>query len=129
MPAWDAPMKDGTALVEEAAQVWARAQVVYDAPSWEGEPPARAFVEQVATVPDCHDGLVAMLSSPNQLVVAHALQALELMRSPVLAELPDELRDRRQKVTFQCGSFRNSMDLGGYARQVRKRARTWGSGL
>ena len=102
-------MKDGTALLEEAAQVWAKAQVVYEAPSWEGEPPARAFVEQVATVPACHDGLVSLLSSPNQLVVAHALQALELMRSPVLAELSEELCDRRQKVTFQCGSFRNSM--------------------
>ena len=116
-------MKDGTELLEGAAQVWAKAQVVHETPSWEGEPPARAFVEQVATVPGCHDGLIALLSSPNQLVVAHALQALELMRSPVLAGLPDELCDRRQKVTFQCGSFRTSMDLGGYARQVRKRAR------
>jgi len=26
-------------------------------------------------------------------------------------------------VSFQCGSIHNSMDLGGYARQVRKRAR------
>jgi len=81
-------------------------------------------VEQVATVPDCHAGLVALLTSPNHLIVAHALQALELMRSPELAELPGELCDRRQKVTFQCGSFRNLMDLGGYARQVRKRARS-----
>ena len=97
-------MKEGTALLEEATQVWAKAQVVYEAPSWEGEPPARAFAEQVAMVQACHDGLVPLLPSPDQLVVAHALQALELMRSPVLAELSEELCDRRQ-----CGSFRNSM--------------------
>ena len=29
-------MKDGKALLEEAAQVWAKAQVVHEAPSWEG---------------------------------------------------------------------------------------------
>lgn len=116
-------MKDGKSLLEEAVQAWSKAQVVHDSPSWEGEPLARVFVEQVATVQECHDGLISLLSSPNQFVVAHALQALELMGSPVLAELPDELCGRRQKITVQSGSFRNSMDLGGYARQVGKRAR------
>jgi hypothetical protein len=56
------------------------------------------------------------------LVVAYALQTLELMGSPALPELPDELLERRQQVTFICGSFKNSMDLGGLARQLRKRA-------
>jgi hypothetical protein len=116
-------MEDTHALLAEAARVWARAQTVHNGPSWQGQPPARALVEQVAGVPECHDGLVALLQAPSQLVVAHALQALELMRSPALAELPDELCGRRQQVTFQCGSFRTSMDLGGYARQIRKRAR------
>jgi hypothetical protein len=115
-------MEEGTASLEEAAQLWAKAQVVSEGPSRGGEPPARAFVERAAVAPGCHDGLVAPLSSPNQLVVAHALRASELMRSPALAEPPDEWCDRRQKVTSQRGSFRNSMGLGGYARQVRKRA-------
>jgi hypothetical protein len=67
-----------------------------------------------------------LLSSPNQLLVAYALQTLELMGSPALADLPDELLERRQQVTLQSGSFRNSMDLGGLARQIRRRARERG---
>jgi hypothetical protein len=116
-------MAEVPALLAEAARVWAKAQIVYDTASLEGYPPARALVEQVACVPECHDWLLALLSAPNQLVVAYALRALELMGSPALPELPDELLERGQQVTFQCGSFRNSMDLGGLARQIRKIAR------
>ena len=116
-------MVDVERLLAEATRVWAAAQIVREEPSWQGEPIARALVEQVAAMPECHDRLLSLLSSPSQLVVAHALQSLELMGSPVLAKLPDELCDRCQQVSFQCGSFRNSMDLGGYARQVRKRAK------
>jgi len=110
-------------LLDEAAQVWAKAQVVYESPSWDGHPPARVQVEQIARCPECHGGLIALLSSPCQLVVAYVLETLELMGSPALAELPDELLERRQQVTFVMGSFKNSMDLGGLARQLRKRAR------
>ena len=101
----------------------AKARVVYESPSWEGQPPARALVEQIVQIAECHDRLLGLLSSPNQLVVAYALQTLALMGSPALADLPDELLERRQQVTFLCGSFKNSMDLGGLARQIRKRAR------
>src|SRR5438876_5889367 len=106
-------MTEASALLAEAAQVWAKAQVVYESPSWEGHPRARALVEQIAQVPECHDGLLAFLSSPSQLVVAYALLTLESMNSPALAELPDELLEGRQQVTSLCGSFKNSMDLGG----------------
>lgn len=116
-------MADTVALLADATQVWAKAQIVRDEPSWQGKSEARAFVEKVAAVPACHDALLKLLSSPKQLVVAHALQTLELMGSPVLADLAEELCSRREQVTFQCGSFRTSMDLGGYARQVRKRTR------
>lgn len=116
-------MMEASVLLEEATRIWMNAQIVYESPSWEGHPPARALVEQLARLPQCHDGLVALLSSANQLVVAYALQTLELMESSVLTELPDEVLERRQKATFQCGSFKNSMDLGGFARQIRKRAR------
>jgi hypothetical protein len=116
-------MGDAEALLADAARIWAKAQVVHEGPSWQGQPPARALVEQIAARPDCHDGLLALLGSPSQLVVAHALQALELLGSKALAALPDELCGRREQVTFQCGSFRTGMDLGGYARQIRKRAR------
>ena len=73
-------------------------------------------------MPECHDSLISLLSSSSQLVVAHALETLKLQGSPVLTELSDELCDRREKVTFQHGSFRTSMDLGGFARQIRKEA-------
>lgn len=116
-------MADAESLLAEAARVWAAAQVVREEPSREGEPATRALVERAASLPECHAGLLALLGETSQLVVAHALQALELAGSPALAELPDELCDRRSKVTFQCGSFRTSMDLGGYARQLRKRAK------
>lgn len=116
-------MADIEALLAEANRVWAKAQLVSEEPSWEGEPAARALVERVATIPQCYDGLLTLLTSPSQLVVAHALQALNLMNSAVLAELPDALCGRREQVTFRCGSFRKSMDLGGFARQIRKRAR------
>jgi hypothetical protein len=119
-------MPEAIALLDEAARIWAKAQIVYESPSREGHPQARALVEQLAHLPECHDGQLALLSSPSQLVVAHALQTLELMGSRALAELPDELLGRREQVTFQCGSFRNSMDLGGLARQIRKRARDHG---
>jgi len=119
-------MAEASALLAEAAQVWAKAQVVYDSPSWEGHPPARVLIEQIAHVPECHEGLLALLKSPSQLVVAYALHALVLMGSPALADLPDELLERRQQITIQCGSFRNSMDLGGLARHIRKTAREHG---
>jgi hypothetical protein len=80
----------------------------------------------VAQVPECHGGLLALLSSPNQLIVAHALRTLELMQSPAFTNLPDELLRRGQQVTFITGSFKNSMDLGGLARQIRKKARAIG---
>ncbi len=119
-------MSEASALLEEAARVWAKAQVVHESPSWEGHPPPRALVEQIARRPECHDGLLALLSAPSQLVVAYALQTLELMGSPALAELPDELLERLEKLTIQCGSYRSSMDLGGLARQIRKRVRGQG---
>jgi hypothetical protein len=116
-------MPEASALLDAAARLWAKAQIVYESPSWEGQPAARALVEQIAQLPECHDGLLVLLSSPSQLVVAYALQTLELMGSLALAELPEKLLERRQQVTFQCGSIRNSRDLGGLARQIRKRAR------
>jgi hypothetical protein len=117
-------MVDVNALLATAVEEWAKAQVVFEAPSWQGYPPARSRVERLAELPDCHDGLLALLTDPRQLVVAYALQTLKLMGSPVLAALPDELCDRREQVPFAIGSFRNNMDLGGYARMLRKRART-----
>jgi hypothetical protein len=73
--------------------------------------------------PDCHDALSDLLGSESQLVAAYALLTLELMGSDIVANLPAELLDRRQQITLLTGSFKNSVDLGGLARQVQKRAR------
>jgi hypothetical protein len=115
-------MGQATNLLDEAARVWAKAQIVYESPSREGHPQARALAEEIAQLPECHEGLLAMLSSTNHLVVAYTLQTLEMMGSPALVDLPDELLDSKRNLTIQAGSFRNSMDLGGFARQIRKRA-------
>jgi hypothetical protein len=43
------------------------------------------------------------------------------MKSPALAALPDSLLTHRGKVTMSFGSFSTSSDLGGVARQLRKK--------
>jgi hypothetical protein len=110
-------------LLLRATSVWAKAQLLYEGPTRIGMPEALELVSTVADRPDCHDGLIGLLSSPQQLVVGYALMALARMGSPALAELSDELCSRRENIGIQCGSFRSGMDLGGLARQYRKRAR------
>jgi hypothetical protein len=116
-------MDSSPSVLEEAVSVWKKAQIVHDSPGKYGMPEAREYAERVALHPEHEKGLISLLTSPNQLVVAYALRTLELMKSSSLADLPDELLDRKEKVSFQIGSFRNSMDLGGLAREIRKRAR------
>ena len=117
-------MAEASAVLDHAARVWAKAQLVWEEPSWEGQPEARAVAEKVAAGPlEWQEALVGLLSSPNQLIVAYALLTLEMMGSLALAELPEELMSRPGRVTFQCGSFRNAMSIGDYARQLRKQAR------
>jgi len=38
-------MAEAAALLAEAARVWAKAQVVFEGPSWEGQPSARVLVD------------------------------------------------------------------------------------
>src|SRR4051812_29097389 len=110
--------------LEREVVLWRKAQVVHEGPTRLGFPePLEAVLEIARGHPECHDGLVRLLSSEDQLVVAYALLTLQAMRSRVLENVPQQLLERREKVTIDIGSFRNSMDLGGLARQVRKRAR------
>jgi hypothetical protein len=111
------------ALPVRASAVWAKAQVVHEGPTRRGPTEPLVLLEEIAARPECHDGLQALLNDPRQLVVAYALVALRRMGSTALAELSDELFNRREQITLSCGSFRNSMDLGGLARQYRKEAR------
>jgi hypothetical protein len=116
-------VEDSFDLLERAALTWAKAQVLYERPPRLGESKELQLVQENAKHPECEEGLIVMLASPNQLVVAYALMTLRWMRSPVLANLSDELLSRRENISVQCGSFRTKMDLGGLARQYRKEAR------
>jgi hypothetical protein len=110
--------------LERAVALWRKAQVVHEGPTRLGFPePLEAMLEIARGHTECHDRLVRLLSEDNQLVVAYALLTLQMMGSPVLENLPEELLERREKITIDIGSFRNSMDLGGLARQVQKRSR------
>lgn len=114
----------GCELLEHAIAKWRKAQVLYQAPSWKGQPEARAIAEQIAAAhPECEPALASLLLDENPLVVAYALLTLELMRSPVLQNLPSEVLQRRSNVTLVTGSIKTAMDLGGLARQVQKRAK------
>lgn len=87
-----------------------------------GRPGAQAALENIAARPkDFHDLLVASLSHPSQIVVGYCLLALDQMQSTALRNLPPELLTRRDQISIHLGSFRQSMDLGGLARQLNKK--------
>jgi hypothetical protein len=111
-------------LVQRAITLWRKAQVLYQGCSWEGQPEALAIAEQIAAGnPECEPLLSALLSDRNQLVVAYALLTLELMRSPVLLELPAELLERRSSVMLAFTGVMTTTNLGALARQIQKRAK------
>jgi hypothetical protein len=118
----------GCELLDRAIVIWRKAQVLHQAPSWKGEPEARAVAEQIAADrPECEPVLASLLLDKSQLVAAYALLTLELMRSSVLQSLPSEVLQRRANVTLITGSVKTTIDLGGLARQVQKRAKEWAS--
>ena len=109
--------------LQEAVEVWRRAQVVQLTPSWRGEPLPSALIELVAQRPELEASLVALLSETSQLVVAYALVTLDRMSSAALENLPEALLSRHDKIAVINGSFSNTMELGGLARQISKRSR------
>ena len=112
----------GETLLAKAVPVWRKAQIVHQAPSWEGRPEARAIAEELAGYPECVPFLFNLLADPSQLVVAYSLMTLELMGSSRLKELPPDLLTNRSKITLMVGSVRIGKELGGLAREVQKRA-------
>jgi hypothetical protein len=111
-------------IISRAVQIWKKAQVVHQEPSWDGRPESRAIAEEIArSHPECEQKLVELLVDNHQLVVAYALFTLEIMRSAALQNLPPELLERRSNIKLMTGSIANAMDLGGLARQIQKRAR------
>jgi hypothetical protein len=110
-------------ILDRAIQSWGKAQVLYTGPTLTGLPEPLELAQKIAAdYPQFHDGLVALLSSSDQLVAAYALLTLRMMGSPVLANLPAELLSRKGQVTVVMGCFLNAMDLGGLARQYQKEA-------
>jgi hypothetical protein len=110
--------------MQHAITLWRKAQVLYQGCSWEGQPEALAIAEQIAAGnPECQPLLSTLLLDSNQLVVAYALLTLELMRSPVLLDLPADLLKRRSSVMLAFTGVMTPTNLGALARQVQKRAR------
>lgn len=107
-----------------AVAAWRKAQVLYYSVSWKGRPAARHFAEVLSFRPDLEGKLIELLKAENQLVVAYSLLTLELMNSSALGTLPDDLLERKAKVTIREGSFSDQMELGAFARHVKKRWRT-----
>lgn len=68
------------------------------------------------------DKLVALLSSPNPVIVAQALTTLRWMKSSALAELPEWLLSDKREVTI-AGCLLVSQTVGEIARECIKEAR------
>lgn len=111
-------------LLDRAIAIWRKAQILYDGPSWEGQPRATAIAEQIAaTHPEFEAHLASLLVDPSQLVAAYALWTLELIRSPLLENIPPEVLRRRSRVSVLMGSIQDTKELGWLARQAQRRAR------
>jgi hypothetical protein len=105
-----------------AQKAWTSAQVLYRSPAWSGEPKARHVLEEITLSSEAESLFWTGLSSEFPLVVGYCLLGLELIGSTKLGILPAQLLDRRDKVTIREGSFSTSTDLGGLARQLKKKA-------
>ena len=111
-------------LLDHAIDIWRKAQILHDRRSCQGEPKSTAIAEEIAeSHPELEAPLASLLLDPSQLVAAHALWTLELMRSPLLENLPPEVLQNRSRVTLITGSLKTSTDLGSLARQAQRRAR------
>jgi len=66
--------------------------------------------------------LFKCLFDDEQLVVAYALLALRRADDPMLKELPEQLLNRREKITVRSGNFSEKMELGAFARMLKKQA-------
>ena len=108
-------------LFDAAVQIWKKAQVVRERPGW---PPAEMIKEVAADIGKYRERLLKCLCDDNQLVVAHALLVLKRANDPMLTELPKELLNRHGKITLRIGSFSETMELGAFARMLKKEAAT-----
>ena len=67
-------------LIKHAVNIWAKAQFLYDGPSWKEQPEALAIQEKILAEPRAyHDLLVDLLAHENHLVIAYSIKTLEKM--------------------------------------------------
>ncbi len=112
-------------FLDQAVKAWRKAQVLYDGISWQGEPRATAIAEEIAkSHPEWTDHLFSLLLDPSQLVAGYALWTLELMKSPLLENIPPEVLQSRSRVTVTTRDLKDTKELGWLARQAQRRART-----
>ena len=118
--------RDHLELFEAAIQSWKKAQVVREFPGKDKWRPAE-FVEEIAAdIGRYREQLLKCLSDEHQLVVAYALLVLKRANDPTLKELPRELLNRHGKITILMGGFSDKMELGAFARMLKKEAATKG---
>ena len=85
--------------------------------------PSEAMVRTIADeIGKYREQLMECLSHESQLVVAYALLVLSKVNDPALNELPTELLTLHEKITVRSGSFSDKMELGAFARMLRKEA-------
>ena len=84
--------------------------------------PAAGMIQVLAADIGKHrQRLFKCLFDDEQLVVAYALLVLKWADDPMLKELPEQLLNRREKITVRSGSFSEKMELGALARMLRSK--------
>jgi hypothetical protein len=111
-------------LFDEAVQIWKKAQVVREVSGKIKVPSAEMIKEVAAEIGKYRERLVRCLHDDDQLVVAYALLVFKRAHDPILNELLRELLNRHNKITVRTGSFSQSMELGAFARMLKKGAAT-----
>jgi hypothetical protein len=109
-------------LLDAAVQIWREAQLVHN-PGRKGETPSEAMVRTIADqIGKYRERLMQCLCNESQLVASYALLVLRKVNDPALKELPTELLTSHKKITVRTGSFSGTMELGAFARMLRKEA-------
>ena len=111
-------------LFDAAVQIWRKAQVVREVSGKIKAPSAEMIKEVAAEIGKYRERLVRCLHDDDQLVVAYALLVFKRAHDPILNELPEEILNRHNKITVRTGSFSQNMELGAFARMLKKEAAT-----
>jgi len=81
------------------------------------------LVERIAAAPDAEDVFWSHLDDPDPVVAGYCLSGLELLESPLLAELPVSLKSREEVIRLLHCCFGADNTLGSHAKSVEERWR------